>query len=128
VFAGDVICFTIFSWNSSEKRDFQIYYTNYRCSPSNIYCHILHATSNFTVIYCIPRFFGSFIAKFEIWIQDSGTAGHVSSATYFENRRFKIKLTLSMILRVNLKLGGYSIWNTSLIAPHIKKTRQLFGV
>jgi hypothetical protein len=39
-----------------------------------------------------------------IWIQGSGAAGHVSSATYFSNlledndRRLKIELTLSMIL------------------------------
>jgi hypothetical protein len=59
--------------------------------------------------------------------------GHVSSVTYFLNlledkdRRLKIKLTLSLILRVNLRLGGYSIWSVSLIAPHIKKTRQPLG-
>jgi hypothetical protein len=58
---------------------------------------------------------------------------HVSSATYFSNlledkdRRLKIKLTLSLILQVNLRLGGYSIWSASLIAPHIKKTGQLLG-
>jgi hypothetical protein len=66
-----------------------------------------------------------------IWTQGSGAAGHVLSATYFSNlledkdRRLKIKLTLSLILRVNLRLGGYSIWSASLIAPHIKKTGQL---
>jgi hypothetical protein len=60
-----------------------------------------------------------------IWIQGSEAAGHVS-ATYFSNlledkdRRFKIKLTLSLILRVNLRLEGYSIWSASLIAPYIK--------
>jgi hypothetical protein len=69
-----------------------------------------------------------------IWIQGSGAAGHVSSATYFLNlledkdRRLKIKLTVSLILRVNLRLGGYSIWSASLVAPHIKKTGQLLGV
>jgi hypothetical protein len=42
-------------------------------------------------------------------------------------RRLKIKLTLSQILWVNLRLEGYSIWSASLIAPHIKKTRQLLG-
>jgi hypothetical protein len=63
----------------------------------------------------------------EIWIQGSGTAGHVSSVTYFSNlledkdRSLKIKLTLNLILRVNLRLGGYSIWSASLIAPHIKE-------
>jgi hypothetical protein len=30
-------------------------------------------------------------------------------------------LTLSLILRVNLRLGGYSILSASLIAPHIKE-------
>jgi hypothetical protein len=40
-----------------------------------------------------------------IWIQASEVAGHVSSSTYFLNlledkdRRLKIKLTLSLILR-----------------------------
>jgi hypothetical protein len=38
-----------------------------------------------------------------------------------KDRRLKAKLTLSLILRVNLRLGGYSIWNASLIAPHIKE-------
>jgi hypothetical protein len=58
----------------------------------------------------------------------------MSSATYFLNlledkdRRFKIKLTLNLILRVSLRLGGYSIWSASLIAPHIEKTGQLLGV
>jgi hypothetical protein len=63
----------------------------------------------------------------EIWIQGSGAAGHMSSVTYFshlledKDRRLKIKLTLSLILRVNLRLGGYSIWSASLIAHHIKE-------
>jgi hypothetical protein len=62
-----------------------------------------------------------------IWIQGSGAAGHVSSAAYFsklwedKDRKIKIKLTLSLILRVNLRLGGYSIWSASLITPHIKE-------
>jgi hypothetical protein len=63
-----------------------------------------------------------------IWIQGSGAAvGHVLSATYFSNlledkdQRLKIKLTLSLILRVNLSLEGYSIWSASLIASHIKE-------
>jgi hypothetical protein len=44
-----------------------------------------------------------------------GGCGNVSSATYFSNlledkdRRLKIKLSLSLILRVNLRLEGYSI-------------------
>jgi hypothetical protein len=51
----------------------------------------------------------------------------VSSAIYFsnlledKNKRFKTNLTLSLILRVNLPLRGYSIWSASLIAPHIKE-------
>jgi hypothetical protein len=55
----------------------------------------------------------------------------VSSATYFSNlledkdRRLKIELTLSLILRVSLRLGGYSIWSASLIAPHIKENNYL---
>jgi hypothetical protein len=35
--------------------------------------------------------------------------------------RFKTNLTLSLILRFNLRLGGYSIWSASFIAPHIKE-------
>jgi hypothetical protein len=68
-----------------------------------------------------------------IWIQGSGAAGHVQSATYFSNlledkdRRLKIELTLSPILQVNLRLEGYSIWSASIITPHIKKTGQLLG-
>jgi hypothetical protein len=66
-----------------------------------------------------------------IWIQGSGATGHVSLATYFSNlledkyRRLKIELTLSLILRVNLRLEGYSIWSVSLIAPHIKEDNYL---
>jgi hypothetical protein len=62
-----------------------------------------------------------------IWIQGSGAAGHVSSATYFSNlledkdKRLKIELTLNMTLRFNLRLGGYSIWSANLISPHIKE-------
>jgi hypothetical protein len=62
-----------------------------------------------------------------IWIQGSGAAGHVSSATYFldlledKDRRLKTKLTLSLILRLNLRFRAYSIWSVSLIAPHVKE-------
>jgi hypothetical protein len=55
----------------------------------------------------------------------------MSSVTYFSNlledkdRRLKNKLTLCLILQVNLRLGGYSIWSATLIAPHRKKTEQL---
>jgi hypothetical protein len=89
------------------------------------------------------KFLLSYIACFDsldplfqnlgIWIQGSGAAGHVSSATYFsylledKDRRLKVKLTFSLILRVNLRLGGYSIWSASLIAPQIKKAGQLLG-
>jgi hypothetical protein len=54
-----------------------------------------------------------------IWIQDSGAEGHVSWVTYFSNlledkdRRLKIKLTLSLIMWVNLRLGStpYGVQN-----------------
>jgi hypothetical protein len=76
-----------------------------------------------------------------LWILNSKTWGfgfkaprlRDTSVTYFSNlledkdRRLKTKLTLNLILRVNLRLGGYSIWSASLIAPHIKKTGQLLG-
>jgi hypothetical protein len=82
----------------------------------------------------MPRFFGSFIPKpWGFGFKGSGSAGHVSSVTYFsklledKDKRLKIKLTLSLVLQVNLRLGGYSIWSASLITPHIKKTGQLLG-
>jgi hypothetical protein len=93
------------------------------CLPSNVCCHILHATTLWT-LYSKTWGFG-FKAR--------GAAGHVSSVTYFSNlledneRRLKTTLTLNLILQVNLRLGGYSIWSASLIAPHIKKTGQLLG-
>jgi hypothetical protein len=80
----------------------------------------------FTIIAC-DESLDPLFQTLGIWIQGSGTAGHVSLATYFSNlledkyRRLKTKLTLSLILRVNLRLGGYSIWSASSIAPHIKK-------
>jgi hypothetical protein len=52
------------------------------------------------------------------------------SATYFLNlledkdRRLNTKLTLRLILRVNLRLEGYSIWSASSIAPCIKEERE----
>jgi hypothetical protein len=38
-----------------------------------------------------------------------------------KSRRFNTNLTLSLILQFNLRLGGYSIWSASFIAPHIKE-------
>jgi hypothetical protein len=106
-----------------KKEVFKFTTTIVPCSPSNLCRHLLHAT--------ILRILHSKILG--IWIQGSRAVEHVSSATYFSNlledkdRRLKIKLTLSLILQVNLRLGGYSIWSASLIAPHIKKTGQLLG-
>jgi hypothetical protein len=46
---------------------------------------------------------------------------------YFSNiledkdRRFKINLILSLILRVNISLGGYSICSANFIVVHIKE-------
>ena len=63
--------------------------------------------------------FGSFIPNLGIWIQGSGDAGYVPSMAYFSNswkiktRRLKTDLTLSLILRFNLRLGGYTIWSAS---------------
>jgi hypothetical protein len=54
-----------------------------------------------------------------IWIQGSGAAGYVSSTAYFskflkiQSRRLKTEVTLGLILRFNLRLGGYSIWSAS---------------
>jgi hypothetical protein len=64
-----------------------------------------------------------------IWDLDSRLEGygHVSSMAYFskiferqKKRRFKTNLTLSLILRLNLRLESYSIWIAIFIAPHIK--------
>ena len=63
--------------------------------------------------------FGFFIPNLGIWIQGSGAAGHVSSTVYFskfwkiKTKRLKTDLTLSLIMRFNLRLGGYSIWSAS---------------
>jgi hypothetical protein len=38
-----------------------------------------------------------------------------------KDRRLNIELTLILILWVNLRLGGYSIWSASIIAPYIKE-------
>jgi hypothetical protein len=42
-----------------------------------------------------------------------------------KERRFKTNLTFSLILRFNLRLGGYSIWSAIFIAPHIKEDLKL---
>jgi hypothetical protein len=53
--------------------------------------------------------------------------GHVSSTTYFstlledKDRRLMVKFALTLILRFNLRLRGYSIWSASLVAPHVKE-------
>ena len=63
--------------------------------------------------------FGSLIPNLGIWIQGSGATGHMSSMAYFLNfwkiktRRLKTDLTLSLILRFNLSLRGYSVWSAS---------------
>jgi hypothetical protein len=44
-----------------------------------------------------------------------------------KERRFKANLTLSLILRFNLRLGGYSIWSVIFIIPCIKEELKLFG-
>jgi hypothetical protein len=49
----------------------------------NQFAHLNHQI--FTVIYCMPRFFGFFIQILEDLDSRLGAAGHVSSATYFSN-------------------------------------------
>jgi hypothetical protein len=41
--------------------------------------------------------------------------------------RFKTNLTLSLILRFNLRLRGYYIWSAIFIAPYIKEDSKLLG-
>ena len=63
--------------------------------------------------------FGSLIPNLGIWIQGSGAAGYESLMADFSNswkintRILKTDLTLSLILRFNLRLGGNSIWSAS---------------
>jgi hypothetical protein len=69
------------------------------------------------------------ILFFKPWDLDSrlGVCGtRVINGLFFKfledkDRRFKTNLTLSLILRFNLRLGGYSIWSASLIEPRIKE-------
>jgi hypothetical protein len=42
-------------------------------------------------------------------------------------KRFNTNLTLSLILRFNLRLSGYSIWSAIYIAPHVKEDLRLLG-
>jgi hypothetical protein len=69
----------------------------------------------------------SFSESLGVEFNAQGLQGHMSSTTYFsnlledKNRRFKTNLTLGLILRFNLILGGYYIRNTSLIEPRIKE-------
>jgi hypothetical protein len=123
VFVGHVICFTIFQRIYPKKRGFQIYYTNLpmftiKSLPLFTTCH-----SSLDPLFHNLKDLDSRL----------GAAGHVSSPTYFsnlledKNRRLWIKLTLSLILRVHLRLGGYFIWSASLIAPHIKKIDNYLG-
>jgi hypothetical protein len=63
-----------------------------------------------------------FFPNLGIWIQVSGAAGDMPSMAYF-SKFWKIRAEdsrLSLILRFNIKLRGYSIWSASFIAPHIK--------
>ena len=71
--------------------------------------------------------FGSFIPNLGIWIQGSGAAGHVSSTVYFskfwkiKTKRLKTDLTLNLILRFNLRIGGLLHMECEYIAHHIKR-------
>jgi hypothetical protein len=75
----------------------------------------------------MPRFFGSFfpnLGDLDSRLGDCGTrviSDLFSNLLEDKDRRFKTNLTLSQILRFNLRLEGYSIWSASLIAPHIKE-------
>jgi hypothetical protein len=86
--------------------------------PSNFCRYILHAT----ILWIL------YSKTWEFGLKTRGLREKCHEQTYFSNMledkdtRLKIKLTLSLILRVNLSLEGYSVWSASLIAPHIKKT------
>jgi hypothetical protein len=63
------------------------------------------------------------------WDLDSRLGGcgtRVINGLFFKflkdkSKRFKTNLTLSLIPRFNLRLGGYSIWSARFIAPHVKE-------
>ena len=72
----------------------------------------------------------SWVLYSKTWDLNSRLGGcetHVIDGLFFSNfwkiktERFKTNLTLSLILRFNLRLGGYSIWSASFIATHIKE-------
>jgi hypothetical protein len=75
VFIGDVICLTSFSRNSSPKKWFS--------NLLNRFAHVHHQI--FTVIYCMLRFFGSFIPKLrDLDSRLEGCGTHVISDLFFQ--------------------------------------------
>jgi hypothetical protein len=74
----------------------------------------------------MPRFLGSFCQTFGFGFKSRGLRDTCHHRPIFQiyleykDRRFMTYLTLSLILRLNLRLGGYSIWSAIFIAPHIK--------
>jgi hypothetical protein len=76
----------------------------------------------------MPRFLDPFSQTWEIWVQGSGAAGYVASTTYFSNLfekkgGFQTNATLSLILRFNLRLGGYSIWSAIFQSDTISRIK-----
>jgi hypothetical protein len=90
------------------------------CLPSNLCRHILHAT---ILLILNSKTWGfGFKARGLRDTCHQRLIFQIYRKIRTEDSRFK--LTLSLNLRVNIRLGGYSIWSASLIAPHIKKTGQ----
>jgi hypothetical protein len=75
----------------------------------------------------MPQLFGSFLQTLEFGFNAQGLQDTchqwliIRIYLKVKTRRFKTNLTLSLILRFNQRLGGYSIWSVSFIAPHIKE-------
>jgi hypothetical protein len=76
MFVEDVICFTIFSENSSRKKMF--------LNLLHQFVHAHHQIFNVIYVACHDSFEPLF-QNLGIWIQGSGAAGHMSSVTYFSN-------------------------------------------
>jgi hypothetical protein len=78
------------------------------CTPSNLYRHILRATTLW-ILYSKPWGFG-FKTR---GLRDTCHQWLIFQICYkIRIERLKIKLTLSLILWVNLRPTGYSIWST----------------
>jgi hypothetical protein len=80
----------------------------------------------------MPRPFGFFFQIKDLDSRLGGCGIRVIDGLFLNSledkeRTFKTNLTLSLILRFNLRLGVYSIWSAIFIASHIKEYLKLLG-